>query len=122
METETKRCPKCGKTAYHNIGISKKTGEPYENWKCPCGYLEWVDVKKPIEQINKEPNWDNIRAEKREKNIDWLNARILAKEILVAAYQKGDITDYLIIIERLPEITKQIYDIKNPEIISENSQ
>ena len=117
--TDTKKCPKCGRTAYHNQGISKKTGEPYENWKCPCGYIEWIDVKKPAEQPKEEVDWKGIRAEKRE-SIDWLNARILAKEILIAAYQKSDIADYSVIIERLPELTKQIYEIKNPEITPEN--
>jgi len=44
---ETKPCPKCGGTSYHNLGISKKTGNKYENWKCKdCQEIEWVGQKK----------------------------------------------------------------------------
>ena len=43
---ETKQiCPECGSNMYHNKGISKKTGKPYENYKCgECKYIQWVDV------------------------------------------------------------------------------
>lgn len=45
---EVKPCPKCGGMMYHNKGISKKTGKPYENWKCgKCQTIEWVD-RKPV--------------------------------------------------------------------------
>lgn len=34
---------------FHNKGISKKTGKPYENYKCKCGEIEWVDFPKKVE-------------------------------------------------------------------------
>ena len=41
---EYKRCPNCGNNLFHNKGISKKTGKPYENYKCgQCDYIKWVD-------------------------------------------------------------------------------
>jgi hypothetical protein len=44
---ETKECPKCQGRMYHNQGVSKKTGKPYENWKCSgCQDIEWVGHKK----------------------------------------------------------------------------
>lgn len=42
---ETRDCPKCGGRMYHNKEISKKNNKPYENWKCICGNIEWVDIK-----------------------------------------------------------------------------
>jgi len=40
-----KNCPKCGSKIFHNKGISKKTGKPYENYKCGgCDYIRWVDL------------------------------------------------------------------------------
>lgn len=42
------KCPKCGNiTLYHNKGISQKNNRPFENYKCRCGYLEWVAQNKP---------------------------------------------------------------------------
>ena len=44
--SETKECPKCGGISYHNKGVSKTTGKPYENWKCSsCKDVEWVNSK-----------------------------------------------------------------------------
>ena len=40
-----KICPQCGQNMFHNQGISKKNGKPYENYKCKCGEIEWVDNK-----------------------------------------------------------------------------
>jgi hypothetical protein len=35
-------CPKCKKfSLYHNKGTSR-AGNPYENLKCKCGYIEWL--------------------------------------------------------------------------------
>ena len=46
MEDKYKICPQCGNDVYHNKGIGKNTGVPYENYKCPkCGWIEWVDNK-----------------------------------------------------------------------------
>ena len=43
---EVKHCPKCKGIMYHNQGISKKTGKPFENWKCKCGNIEWINVRQ----------------------------------------------------------------------------
>ena len=41
-------CPKCSGKLFHNKGISKKTGNPYENFKCgKCDYIEWINQKEP---------------------------------------------------------------------------
>ena len=59
-KVETKPCPQCGAVMYHNQGISKKTGKPYENWKCgSCGETEWVSSfpakpQTPIQQTTKQ--------------------------------------------------------------------
>jgi len=46
---ETKICPKCQGTMFHNKGVSSKNGKPYENWNCgnaECKNIEWVDISK----------------------------------------------------------------------------
>ena len=46
---ETKNCPKCGGMLFHNKGVSKSNGKPYENFNCgnkDCDYIEWVDLNK----------------------------------------------------------------------------
>jgi DNA-directed RNA polymerase subunit M/transcription elongation factor TFIIS len=41
------KCPKCQQfSLYHNTGISKKNNQPFENYKCKCGYIQWVDLKE----------------------------------------------------------------------------
>lgn len=56
------KCPKCGKfSIYHNKGISKKSGAPYENYKCSnkvCDYIQWVTL-----------NYDQHRAQARTKSM-----------------------------------------------------
>ena len=50
MIPETKTlCPKCGSKVYHNKGVGKTSGKPYENYKCKnkdCDFIEWVESKK----------------------------------------------------------------------------
>lgn len=66
---ENKICPQCGNKLWHNEGISKKNGKPYENYKCAdkeCGYIEWVDLKEKKElpgkpKITAEIINDNIK-------------------------------------------------------------
>ena len=57
---ETKECPKCKGIMYHNKGISKKNGKPYENWNCSnpeCKNIEWVDSNKEVaKEINTAKN------------------------------------------------------------------
>ena len=57
---ETKECPKCKGIMYHNKGISKKNGKPYENWNCSneeCKNIEWIDLNKvSAQQINTAKN------------------------------------------------------------------
>ena len=57
---ETKECPKCKGIMYHNKGISKKNGKPYENWNCSnpeCKNIEWIDLNKvSAQQINEAKN------------------------------------------------------------------
>ncbi len=84
---ETKSCPKCGKTAYHNQGISNKTGKPYENWKCgdkSCDYIEWLEVKsKPSGRVSDaERAQGQARGAAFNKSVD----------VAIAMYQKGDIS------------------------------
>jgi len=45
-----KLCPQCGGDMFHNQGISKKNNKPYENYKCKCGYIEWVDLRAEKQQ------------------------------------------------------------------------
>ena len=41
VKQKPNQCPKCGKmTLYHNKGKSR-AGNPYENYKCKCGFIEW---------------------------------------------------------------------------------
>jgi hypothetical protein len=43
-------CPKCNSKVFNNKGVSTKNGKPYENYKCSnksCGWIEWVDLRKP---------------------------------------------------------------------------
>jgi len=50
-----KVCPKCGGRIYHNKDVSKKTGKPYENWKCgSCDYIKWADTPKETPQPKKD--------------------------------------------------------------------
>jgi lysyl-tRNA synthetase class I len=56
-----KVCQKCGKIfAYHNKGVSKKTGKPYENYKCNCGNIEWVNLDETPEKIAEAEYFDSI--------------------------------------------------------------
>jgi hypothetical protein len=63
------RCPQCGKmSVYHNKGISKKSGAPYENHKCSnkdCGYIKWAT--KTYDQHKEED-----RARKQQSDLDYL--------------------------------------------------
>lgn len=65
MEEIIKTCPECGSKLYHNKGISKKTGKPYENWKCgECEYIKWVDIQnEPVlksDAMGQEVNLINL--------------------------------------------------------------
>jgi len=54
-------CPKCGKLfAYHNKGVSKKTGKPYENYKCNCGNIKWINLDETPETIAEAEYIDSI--------------------------------------------------------------
>jgi hypothetical protein len=79
---ETKNCPKCSNKMYHNQGISKKTGKPYENWKCgTCKYVEWIVQQPPNIPKSTEPSIliideiSGLRNETR-KHFQDLNARM----------------------------------------------
>jgi hypothetical protein len=98
---ENTKCPKCGKELFHNQGISKKNNKPYENYKCVCGYILWVDAKpqpktdefgsypKPLEQ--EKVDWDKIRKEKSQ-GMDEGASRNKAVDLAIAMYNKGEIT------------------------------
>ncbi len=51
---ETRMCPECGTKLFHNKGVSKAKGIPYENWNCPkCDFIEWIDInKEAAKQMN----------------------------------------------------------------------
>ena len=76
-------CPKCRDpklTLWHNIGVGKKG--PYENYKCACSYIEWVDLKKVPGTKFEKPEY-NVSSQpgvelKREPN----GIQILADEII----------------------------------------
>ena len=65
--TETKTCEKCGGTKYHNEGTSKKTGKPYENWKCgKCQDVEWVSKQNHYEKPDiPDENFETLLASDR---------------------------------------------------------
>lgn len=94
---ETKPCPLCGKIAYHNRGISKKTNKPYENYKCGdknCQYIEWIEIEPRVSvSLKEEPNWEAIRNEKRE-SINKLNALNNAVITANAWLQAGKIANH----------------------------
>jgi len=60
IKMETKECPKCGGIMYHNKGVSKKNGKPYENWNCgnqECKNIEWIDLNlTAAKQIDEAKN------------------------------------------------------------------
>jgi hypothetical protein len=100
---ETKTCPQCGNKMFHNKGVSKKTGKPYENWKCgdkACGNIEWVDLKAEKE-INREPNWspkilkaeENAKTDQILEGIKTLHHNILClnKKVNAILAKSGDI-------------------------------
>ncbi len=58
-----------------------------------------------------DEKWIEIRREKTE-NINELNAKNNAMALLIAAYSKGDIQDYEVILSKLEEITKKIYETR----------
>ena len=78
MEEIIKTCPECGNKLYHNKGISKKTGKPYENWKCgDCEYIKWADSPEPVlksDELGQEANYKNL--EIRVNNISAFLGRI----------------------------------------------
>ena len=89
--------------------MSQRTGKPYCSDKCwDKGGTKFVKQGGEL-KVRTEPNWEEIRKNK-EDNIAWLNARNLATQILIAAYQKGEIAEYGIIIGKLEETTKIIYE------------
>ncbi len=59
-EVITERCI-CGNIfAYHNKGVSKKTGKPYENYKCNCGNIKWINLDETPETIAEAEYIDSI--------------------------------------------------------------
>ena len=65
-------CPKCNSKVFNNKGVSKKNGNPYENFKCSnrdCDFIEWVDnspknsrnsVSKTRETIKDDDQYQDI--------------------------------------------------------------
>jgi len=91
---------------YHNKGISKKSGNPYENWKCgTCKKVDWVDdvsEQKAITPMPARPSvdWDEIR-ERKEDGMEWLNAKNNAALITAALIRSGNC---------LPENVTEVYE------------
>lgn len=78
------------------------------------GFYNIIDIGKTtsVREADKiDEKFEKIREEKREA-IDWLNARILAKDILIAAYNKGELISYDVILQKLEGIARQIYGTK----------
>jgi len=73
------KCPKCGRfSVYHNKGISKKSGAPYENYKCSnkvCGYINWISLDydgnkeraRAIKSMRQDEDLDVIAQENYER-------------------------------------------------------
>ena len=109
--SETKNCITCGGKAYHNQGISKAKGLPWENWKCGQGHTEWVDLKQPQEvRVASEPrpDWDKIQAAK-EESMAYLNAKNNATLLLVEAMRGGlSLKEAL---ENFDSVAQKIYEV-----------
>lgn len=92
---DTRKCPYCGGTQYHNTGISK-TGNKYENWKCgSCKKVDWVDLRQPKEaRMGSYEESQRIRQqenERREEGLSWGNAKNCASVIVGAMIKAGSI-------------------------------
>jgi len=64
------KCPKgCDAKIFHNKGISKTTGNPYENYKCAeCGHVEWVSQFAKKENTGTPIVVDEVSLLKKEMN------------------------------------------------------
>ena len=97
-EVETKQCDKCEGIKYHNKGIGKQSGNPYENWKCnKCGDTEWISSKPKTPK--KWQNRSNI-APKGEDYQNIMNALrelyILVKAVALQNTTERDLNDTIL--------------------------
>jgi hypothetical protein len=93
-KTETKPCSICGGgTMYHNKGISKKTGKPYENWKCSaCKEVEWVDDRESKPAFVKEYASKGITAPEMEHLLGIVRGDIKEVKDIVSNIENNLIT------------------------------
>ena len=98
---ETKQCTLCGEEAKLKSGVSKTTGKPWKGYFCEADkkHVEWVRENnvpagmkpyKPMALKKDDEYFAQLRKEKNE-NINHLNARTAAVEIVLKMYEKGDI-------------------------------
>ena len=97
------QCPKCKEmTLWHNKGIGKNN-KPYENYKCKCGYLEWVPQPKDAPGSNK-PAVDS-------GDIMSLNSRMAELEAIVVGNKEAGVIGLR---ERLEKIEGMV---KSDEVV-----
>ena len=119
-------CESCRETQTFFSGISKKSGNPYEVWKCEsCGKTDWNPTPRQPQQtqfikkgqniaVKTEPNWDAIRLEK-EAGMEWLNAKNNAAAIVVKEIELGNLKDTETMQVLFQSWLRFIYDQKQPK-------
>lgn len=94
------KLPQSGKV---NVEIERK-GDFYN--------ITGIDTRASVNESKAiDEKWEKIRDEKRE-DIHELNAKILAKDILIAGYNKGEFTSWEIILDKLEDVARRIYEIR----------